>query len=230
MEQSTLSNQEFRPRALLIDLFDTLVAADFAAIESELADYIGCTRADLIAQLAAAGPLMTSATAYERFFAQLFASIGRPGTVRDIADVMDLDRELLVKHSAVLEDARALVDDLRSRAIPIALISNCAPNARAVVDHFGISDWVDEVVLSCDVGVTKPDAAIFRLTCARLGVAPHEAAFIDDQAKYCVGAATLGIESYWVVRDGSAPAAPVVTGPAAVRVIESCLDLVSPKA
>jgi putative hydrolase of the HAD superfamily len=142
---------------------------------------------------------------------------------------MALDRELLVRHSRVIDDARELLAHVRAQGNAIALVSNCAPNARAVVDHFGIYEWVDEVVLSCDVGVTKPDAAIFELACARLGVAPHEAAFVDDQAKYCLGAATVGIESYWVVRDGTAPTAPVASGSAGVRVISSCLDLVSPK-
>jgi HAD superfamily hydrolase (TIGR01509 family) len=218
---------ELRRRALLIDLFDTVVTTDFDAIESELAKSIGCTRADLVAQLGAAGPLMTTATAYEQFFVGLFASIGSPATDDDIARVMAFDRELLVRHSRVIEDARELIGLVRALGNPIALVSNCAPNARAVVDHFGIAGWVDEVVLSCDVATAKPEAAIFELTCQRLGVGTFEAAFVDDQAKYCVGAAALGMESYWVVRDGSAPAPPVVSGPGSVRVITSCRDLVS---
>jgi putative hydrolase of the HAD superfamily len=221
--------EELAGRALLIDLFDTLVSADFSAIETELAASIGCTRADLLAQLDAAGPLMTTATAYEQFFVGLFASIGRPATDADIESVMTLDRELLVRHSRVLDDALELVRHVRSNGKPIALVSNCAPNARTVVDHFGIYEWVDEVVLSCDVGIAKPDPAVFALTCARLGVDPAEAVFVDDQAKYCIGAASAGIQSYWVVRDGSAPAPPPPTGATSVRVITSCLDLVSPK-
>ena len=221
--------EELAGRALLIDLFDTLVATDFDAIETELAASIGCTRADLVTQLGAAGPLMTTATAYEQFFVGLFESIGRPATDDDIAEVMTRDRELLVRHSRVLEDARELVGHVRGSGNSIAFISNCAPNARAIVDHFEIYEWVDKVVLSCDVGVAKPDAAIFELACSRLGVAPSEAAFVDDQAKYCVGAANAGLRSYWVVRDGTAPTAPVVSGSAPVHVITSCLDLVSPQ-
>jgi putative hydrolase of the HAD superfamily len=221
--------EEFAGRALLIDLFDTLVSADFYAIEAELAASIGCTRADLVTQLSAAGQLMTTATAYEQFFVGLFASIGRPATDDEIAEVITRDRELLVAHSRVLDDAHELVRHVRAQGNSIALVSNCAPNARAVVDHLGIYEWVDEVVLSCDVGVAKPDAAIFELACARLGVSPAEAAFVDDQAKYCIGAATAGIQSYWVVRDGSSPVPPVLSGSASVRDIATCLDLVSPQ-
>jgi putative hydrolase of the HAD superfamily len=220
---------DFQGRALLIDLFDTLVAADFDAIETDLAASIGCTRADLVAQLSAVGPLMTTPAAYEKFFVAVFDSIGRSATDDDIANVMALDRELLVQHSRVLDDARDLVHHVRANGNAIALVSNCASNARAVVDHFGIYEWVDEVVLSCDVGLTKPDAAIFELACARLGVEPANVAFVDDQAKYCVGAANTGITSYWVVRDGTSPAVPATQGAAPVHVIASCHDLVSPQ-
>jgi putative hydrolase of the HAD superfamily len=221
--------QGLQGRALLIDLFGTLVSTDFDAIERELATSIGCTRDVVVAQLGAAGPLMTTTTAYQQFFVGLFASVGHPAIPEDIAEIMALDRELLVRHSTVLEDACELIGHFSALGNPIALVSNCAPNARSVVDHFGISEWVNEVVLSCDVGIAKPDPAIFELTCARLGVRPHDTAFVDDQAKYCVGAATVGIESYWVVRDGSAPPGPLVKGPTPIQVIESCLDLVSPE-
>jgi putative hydrolase of the HAD superfamily len=43
-----------------------------------------------------------------------------------------------------------------------------------VLDHF------DVIVESSRVGLRKPDPAIYRLVCAELGVAPAEAAFLDD--------------------------------------------------
>jgi putative hydrolase of the HAD superfamily len=49
------------------------------------------------------------------------------------------------------------------------------PGPRAtVLDHF------DVIVESSLVGLRKPDPAIYRLVCAELGVAPAEAAFLDD--------------------------------------------------
>lgn len=51
----------------------------------------------------------------------------------------------------------------------------------------------DDVVDSSDVGVRKPNAAIFHLACDRLGVAPSVAAFIDDFQGNVDGAISAGL-------------------------------------
>ena len=53
------------------------------------------------------------------------------------------------------------------------------------------------VVDSAFVGLRKPDPAIYELTCARLGVAPAECAFIDDFAHNCEAATALGMTAVW---------------------------------
>jgi FMN phosphatase YigB (HAD superfamily) len=66
-------------------------------------------------------------------------------------------------------------------------------------------------VLSCEVGAAKPDAEIFRFALDRLGVSAGAAAFVDDQASYCAGAASLGLTAMQLVRgETDGPAAPWV--------------------
>ena len=43
--------------------------------------------------------------------------------------------------------------------------------------------------------MAKPDPAMYHLTLNRLGVAPHEALFIDDQLRNTMAAETLGTPS-----------------------------------
>ena len=43
------------------------------------------------------------------------------------------------------------------------------------------------------MGLRKPDPAIFRLVCDRLGVAPEGCLFIDDVDANCAAAAELGM-------------------------------------
>jgi putative hydrolase of the HAD superfamily len=59
------------------------------------------------------------------------------------------------------------------------------------------------LVLSCELGVKKPDAAIYRAALDRLGTPPERAAFIDDLVDYCAGADALGIRAYRIVRDAA---------------------------
>lgn len=71
----------------------------------------------------------------------------------------------------------------------------------------GLEREVDVVVLSCEVGVKKPEAGIYQTALERLGVPPDRTAFVDDLVDYCAGAEALGIRSYRILREGSgAPA------------------------
>ena len=62
-----------------------------------------------------------------------------------------------------------------------AVISNYADNLRPELTHaHGIIDAFDEIVISAEEQMMKPDAEIFRRALTRLGRAPAEAVFIDD--------------------------------------------------
>jgi epoxide hydrolase-like predicted phosphatase len=56
----------------------------------------------------------------------------------------------------------------------------------------------DVVVDSCDVGLRKPDPAIYRLTCERLGVAPEAAVFLDDTRRHVESARQVGLQAILV--------------------------------
>lgn len=65
-----------------------------------------------------------------------------------------------------------------------------------------LDELFDDVVASCDVGVRKPDPAIFAVALRRLGdVAPERVAFLDDVPAYVDAAARLGIEGILVGPD-----------------------------
>ena len=82
----------------------------------------------------------------------------------------------------------SVVRQLRSTGIKTALISNA--EGRRKGSKF--PDF-DAVVLSGEVGVAKPDPAIFQLTARLLEVAPAECVFVDDLAVNARGAAGAGM-------------------------------------
>lgn len=53
----------------------------------------------------------------------------------------------------------------------------------------------DDVILSGDVKMAKPDPEIFKLALSRLGAQPAETIFIDDSQNHIIGARQLGITS-----------------------------------
>jgi putative hydrolase of the HAD superfamily len=53
----------------------------------------------------------------------------------------------------------------------------------------------DAVVISCEVGLSKPDPRIYRHCLARLGLEPPQALFVDDRADNIEGAARIGLRT-----------------------------------
>ena len=99
------------------------------------------------------------------------------------------------EHTVVNKDLLAYIaDELKSR-FKLGLLSNAshdvlpgifAPDQLALFDH---------VVSSYLVGLTKPDPKMFLLISEKLGVAPEECLFIDDQARHIDAAKALGFHT-----------------------------------
>ena len=67
----------------------------------------------------------------------------------------------------------------------------------------------DVILDSSAVGLRKPDPAIYRLTCERLGLDLAECLFVDDLECNVAAARALGMEAL-LCSDGPATAAEVV--------------------
>jgi len=62
-----------------------------------------------------------------------------------------------------------------------ALLSNAFLDLRRMVTEvWKIGDAFDELVISAEVGVMKPDPQIYQIALEKLGVAAQQAVFIDD--------------------------------------------------
>jgi glucose-1-phosphatase len=91
-----------------------------------------------------------------------------------------------------------LVDFIRSLrpAYKTALLSNAWDNLRRVlVEDWQIADAFDEIIISAEVGVAKPEEHIYEITLERLGVAPAEAVFVDDFIENVKAAQRVGLHA-----------------------------------
>ena len=88
-----------------------------------------------------------------------------------------------------------LVQELR-KSYKIGMLSNIGGD---MMDGFFSpkerKQLFDEVILSGDVKMAKPDKGIFELICQRLGVKLDEAVMIDDQQSTCDTVKTFGMHS-----------------------------------
>ncbi len=76
----------------------------------------------------------------------------------------------------------------------IALLSNAWDDLRQRLDEdFHLTDLFDQVFISSEIGIMKPDPQIYCLACNRLGVDLVEAAFVDDTQENIEAASMLGM-------------------------------------
>ncbi|MEC4614083.1 HAD family hydrolase [Tsukamurella tyrosinosolvens] len=87
-----------------------------------------------------------------------------------------------------------LAEDLRAAGVPVAIVSNSWGGGN-LYPRERLAALFAPVIISEEVGLRKPDPAIFRLALERLGVPPERAAFIDDATPNVDGAAALGIHA-----------------------------------
>ncbi len=76
----------------------------------------------------------------------------------------------------------ALLDLLRSLRPEhkVGLISNAWSGLRALITREKFDDVFDEMIISAEVGLGKPDPRIYRLALEKMGAKPEESVFVDD--------------------------------------------------
>ena len=91
---------------------------------------------------------------------------------------------------------QALLSDLKARGLALYLLSNISEAFhRFHADIPGI-ELFDDVLVSCDAHLVKPDPAIFRKAYRQFGIDPAESAFIDDSSFNAEAAQHTGMRAF----------------------------------
>ena len=108
-------------------------------------------------------------------------------------------RKTLVPRDGAIET----LDELQRRGFKRGVISVCSSDVEEVWDETELAPHVDDVVLSCTVGLSKPDPRIYELACERLEVTPDECVFVGDGANdELAGAQRVGMRAVCVLPPG----------------------------
>jgi putative hydrolase of the HAD superfamily len=107
------------------------------------------------------------------------------------------DRDLVARALADLHPRPEIVDlvsHARTAGVRAAALSNSwGTGGRDPYDGYGLDDLFDAVVISDQVGLRKPDPAIYLLTAAKIGVPAADCIFVDDTAANLPAARDLGM-------------------------------------
>jgi putative hydrolase of the HAD superfamily len=132
--------------------------------------------------------------------------------------------ERYVENWALHDDTLPCLDELEQRipGVRFGLITNgdLAYQTRKVT-AVGLDARIDGIVASGEVGVVKPDAAIFVHACEEFGVEPADAAYVGDRLRTdAIGAARAGLTGIWLNRTAVVPDPPDAADARAAAVVE----------
>jgi putative hydrolase of the HAD superfamily len=174
-------------KALLIDLFDTLVyireeyylrwreemARHFHLDAGEFRDFWWKQAHDrFLGKIGSTEAMLDLAAS--RFMFRLSAQD------RDALAARELEELLL--HSRLYPYTLETLQIMKREGFLLALVSNATYNARPLLEHFGLSSLFEALIISCEVGVVKPDTAIYEMALRALDVSPQESLFVGDGA------------------------------------------------
>jgi HAD superfamily hydrolase (TIGR01509 family) len=193
---------------VLLDLYGTLVEPDWAQLlkgRTALAERIGL---DAAAALRAwdsthAARMRGSYGSLADDLAAVFseASKGRPISAALLSELADEERENWRRGVRLYPDALPTLGLLRSSGLRLAIVTNASTEAAGVVDELRLRSSVDNVVVSCEMGVLKPD--LLTVALRRLGLGASDATLVDDEPAQLEAASRLGMGTILVQRSGS---------------------------
>jgi len=90
----------------------------------------------------------------------------------------------------------AILRELKDLRIPLYALTNwSAETFPAAREQFAFLAWFDRIVVSGEVGLAKPDRAIFDLAVRECGLVPAQTVFIDDVQANVDAALDLGFDA-----------------------------------
>jgi putative hydrolase of the HAD superfamily len=187
------------PRALILDLGGVLTYPQPREWYQSMAAELG------VAAPVFEGAYWEDRLAYDsglpadQYWRRVHATIGRPYEPDRLDHLIQSD---VASWTEYREEVWAMARSFRDAGGRTGFLSNSGPEmmARVRFDR-DLESWFDVVIVSFEVGLTKPDPRIYELCLSRLDVSAGQALFVDDREDNVKAAADLGIHTLQFVDD-----------------------------
>ena len=176
-------------RAVYFDLGGVIVRTGDREPRAKLAERLGMSYEELakaVFENESSRRASLGAVSTQEHWADVIQRLGLPPSEADsvqqeffAGDTLDLD---------LINFLRSLRPKYRT-----GLLSNAWSDMREYLVGQKIDNAFDQLIISAEVGIMKPDVRIYRLALEKLGVAPAEAVFVDDSIVNIEGARAVGM-------------------------------------
>lgn len=104
----------------------------------------------------------------------------------------------------VWDDTLSALDELASRGIPLAVVSNWDERLRPLLSQLHLKSYFETIAVSCEVAFTKPSPVIFEHVAHKLGIPPQNILHVgDSRTEDLEGARSAGFQALLIDRAAS---------------------------
>ena len=89
----------------------------------------------------------------------------------------------------------ALVEELKEKNVPVALLSNVDERHSKMAREIGLYQPFAPCLLSCEIGVEKPDPRAYEILLRQLNLPSADVVFIDDNQENVAEAQKIGLDA-----------------------------------
>ncbi|MGD1019619.1 MAG: HAD family phosphatase [Verrucomicrobiia bacterium] len=177
--------------AVVFDLGNVLIAVDEPRGAKRMAARTGKTRQQIeeyIRGTSHGHELALGKVSKKQFFHTVAKDLGFDGTYDEFALIWS---DIFTPIDSMI----VLAESLKTR-VPRLLLSNTnAIHMDYILERYTFLDDFDAHILSHEVGLLKPDAAIYRYTLDKYGLTAERTVFLDDLATNVEGARRVGMQA-----------------------------------
>jgi len=140
-------------------------------------------------------------TALERRIDSLCVRLNHELGKAELRHIADTIAEAWQTHIFIDPEAIPVLTALKQNKM-IGLVSNFdhPPHVRRILSNNGLENFFDTIIISSEVGVKKPDPAIFSFALEQTGLSQDEAVYVGDTEEDVAGAIVAGIHPIFIAR------------------------------
>lgn len=141
-------------------------------------------------------------TVLERRIQRLCQRLNHRLPKEELSHIADTIADAWQAQISVDPEAMAVLTALKQNKKIVGLVSNFdhPPHVRRILSHNGLGNIFDTTIISSEVGVKKPDPAIFALALRQTGISPADAVYVGDTEADVAGAIAARIRPIFIER------------------------------
>lgn len=105
------------------------------------------------------------------------------------------------KNWILFDDAKEVLENLKDRYKLVILSNGDGKQQRKKIEYTGLNKYFSDIVISSEVGYSKPKKEIFEIACKMINSNPENCIMVGDKYKVDIeGSLKAGIHGIWVNR------------------------------